>query len=179
METAVKRKLYEGMFLVDSAQAADWDAMKAVLEGVLKRADAEIVEMKKWDDRRLAYEVNKKNRGTYILCYFNADCDKIQDVEKGVQLSEEIMRVLILSTEQMSDEDMKRDTPVVKAEKETAAAEEARVARVAEAVEGGVESAEQEGSEPAADESAPVEVAKVAPAVEAAEDSGEASAEPE
>jgi ribosomal protein S6 len=148
METVVKRKLYEGMFLVDSAQAADWDATKAVLEGVLKRANAEILEMKKWDDRRLAYEINKKARGAYILCYFNADCDKIHDVEKAVQLSEQIMRVLILNTEQMSEDDMKRDTPAMKAEKEVAAAEEARAARTAKAAEG-AESAEQEGSEAA------------------------------
>ena len=163
METVVNRKLYEGMFLVDSAQAADWDATKAVLEGVLKRANAEILEMKKWDDRRLAYEINKKARGTYILCYFNADCDKIQDMEKGAQLSDQIMRVLILNTEQMSEDDMKKDTPLVKAEKEVAAAEEARAARVAEA-EKNVESAEQEGSEAPADESAAVQGAEAAPA---------------
>jgi len=150
METVVKRKLYEGMFLVDSAQAADWDATKAVLEGVLKRANAEILEMKKWDDRRLAYEINKKARGAYILCYFNADCDKIHDVEKAVQLSEQIMRVLILNTEQMSEDDMKRDTPAMKAEKEVAAAEEARAARTAEAAEGAEAAPAVEGDEAAA-----------------------------
>lgn len=150
METVVKRKLYEGMFLVDSAQAADWDATKAVLEGVLKRANAEILEMKKWDDRRLAYEINKKARGAYILCYFNADCDKIHDVEKAVQLSEQIMRVLILNTEQMSEDDMKRDTPAMKAEKEVAAAEEARAARTAEAAEGAEAAPAVESDEAAA-----------------------------
>ncbi len=85
METAVNRRLYEGMFLVDSAKAADWDATKATLEDVLKRADAEIVEMKKWDDRRLAYEIDGKVKAAYILCYFKADCEKIQDIEKAVQ----------------------------------------------------------------------------------------------
>jgi small subunit ribosomal protein S6 len=150
METVVKRKLYEGMFLVDSAQAADWDATKAVLEGVLKRANADILEMKKWDDRRLAYEINKKARGAYILCYFNADCDKIHDVEKAVQLSEQIMRVLILNTEQMSEDDMKRDTPAMKAEKEVAAAEEARAARTAKAAEGAESAPAVEGDEAAA-----------------------------
>ncbi len=133
METAVNRKLYEGMFLVDSAKAANWDATKAALENALKRADAEIVDMKKWDDRRLAYEIQGKARGTYILCYFKADGEKIQDIEKAVQLSEQIMRVLILSTEQMTAEDMGKDTPAARAENEAAAAEEARAARVAEA----------------------------------------------
>jgi len=160
---AVNRKLYEGMFLVDSAKAADWDATKATLENVLKRADAEIVDMKKWDDRRLAYEISGKVRGTYILCYFKADCEKIQAIEKSVQLSEQIMRVLILSTEQMTAEDMQKDTPAARTENEAAAAEEARTARVAEAAAKAAESAEQaeseqKGSEVKAGEAVPMDI---------------------
>jgi len=133
MAITVNRRLYEGMFLVDSTQAADWDATTAVIDGILKKANAEIVSMRKWDDRRLAYEVDGKSRGTYILCYFRADGEKIQDIEKSVQLSEQIMRVLILSAEQMTAEDMEKDTPAARARKEAAAAEEARAARVAAA----------------------------------------------
>jgi len=123
METVVSKKLYEAMFLVDSAQATDWDATIATLKDVLKRADAEIVSIRKWDDRRLAYEIEGKNRGMYILCYFRADGEKVQEIERAVQLSERIMRVLILSTEQMTAEDIEKDTPASRAEKEAAAGE--------------------------------------------------------
>ncbi|MHC4741866.1 MAG: 30S ribosomal protein S6 [Planctomycetota bacterium] len=167
METVVNRKLYEGMFLVDSAQAADWDATRAVIEAVLKRAEAEIVEMKKWDDRRLAYEVDGKARGTYILSYFNADCDKIQEVEKAVQLSEQIMRVLILNAEQMTEEDIKKDTPIVKAEKE-AAAEEAKAVRPVETAEE-AESVEVEASDLSDEKPEAGEGGEVVPGVEALE----------
>ena len=64
------RKLYEGMFLVDSAQAQNWDAIITTIKTILERAEAEIVSMKKWDERKLAYEIGGKTRGTYILCYF-------------------------------------------------------------------------------------------------------------
>ena len=123
METVVSKKLYEAMFLVDSAQAADWDATITTLKDVLKRADAEIVSIRKWDDRRLAYEIGRKNRGMYILCYFRADGEKIQEIERAVQLSERIMRVLILSAEQMTAEDIEKDTPASRAEKEAVAGE--------------------------------------------------------
>ena len=129
METVATRKLYEGMFLVDSAEAANWDTTIAALENVLRRVDAEIVSMRKWDERRLAYEINGKPRGTYILCYFRADGEKVRHIEKAVQLSENIMRVLILSAEQMTAEDVEKDTPAMKAEKETAAREAAQVAK--------------------------------------------------
>jgi len=105
---AVIKKLYEGMFLVDSAQAQNWDAIITTIKTVLERAGAEIVSIKKWDERRLAYEINGKSRGTYILCYFRADGERIRDIERDVHLSERVMRVLILSAEARKKQDIKK-----------------------------------------------------------------------
>ena len=111
------KKLYEAMFLVDSIQAAsDWDGIMEAIETILKRAQAEIVSMKKWDERRLAYEIKKKSRGTYIHCYFKADGQKISAIERDVKLTERIMRVLILNSEAMSQEDVDKATPAEQVE---------------------------------------------------------------
>ncbi len=119
MKTTAEKKLYEGMFLVDSAKAAsDWDGVNAAIKRILNRAKAEIVSIRKWDDRRLAYDIKGTSRGTYLLCYFRADGRQIQSIEKAVQLSEKIIRVLILNTDQMTKEDIEKDTPATKAEKE-------------------------------------------------------------
>jgi len=99
LETVAKR-LYEGMFLLDSAQAAaDWEETLSVIKTILQRADAEVVAMRKWQERKLAYEIDHKTRGTYILCFFKANSQRIAGIEKDVLLSEKVMRVLILSTE--------------------------------------------------------------------------------
>jgi len=106
----VANKLYEAMFLVDSSLAAqDWDGILGTIEGILKRAEAEIVSLKKWGDKRLAYEIDHKARGTYILCYFRAEGGRIGDIERDVRLSERIMRVLILSTEGRALQDIEKD----------------------------------------------------------------------
>lgn len=111
METAVKR-LYEGLFLVDSAQAAaQWDATMGAIQKVLDRAEADVVSLRKWDERRLAYEIQGCSRGTYILAYFRCDPSRIGGIERDVQLSEQILRVLILRTDRMSQEDMDKPTP--------------------------------------------------------------------
>lgn len=127
MKTAVKR-LYEGMFLVDSALAAqDYQKILDEIQRVLDRAGAEVVSQKKWDDRRLCYEVDKKMRGTYILIYFNCETSKIGGIERDVQLSELLTRVLILRTDGMTSEDIERATPLELAatqEKASAAPEE-------------------------------------------------------
>ena len=121
LETVTTKKMYEGMFLIDSARAAaDWDGINAAIRKILERAEAEIVSIRKWDDRRLAYEIKHVGRGTYILTYFRADGQHIRDIEKAVQLSEKILRVLILSAEHMTDEDIEKDTPAIKSEKEQA-----------------------------------------------------------
>jgi small subunit ribosomal protein S6 len=94
------KRLYEGMFLVDSALAtADWEGTLAFVENILKRADAEVVAIRKWGERKLAYDIEHKSRGTYILAYFKAEGPRISGIEKDVLLSEKIMRVLILTTE--------------------------------------------------------------------------------
>ena len=187
METIVK-KLYEAMFLVDSADAAsDWDGVNAAIKKVLERADAENVMMRKWDDRKLEYEIKKKSRGTYILCYFNCEGDKVGGIERDVQLSEKIMRVLILSAEKIPAEYMEKDTPLEQAEKAAtesaeraaAAAEKAAAKEAAVEETPAVEEAVKEESpiEEAAVDEAPVE--KDTPAKEAAETPVEESPEEE
>ncbi len=119
METVTKNKLYEGMFLVDSSKAgADWDGIIAAIRTILEKAGAEIDSIRKWDDRRLAYEIKGKSRGTYILSYFSVDGERIRDIEKSVRLSEKIMRVLILSAERQRPEDIEKETPATKVEME-------------------------------------------------------------
>jgi len=147
------RKLYEAMFLVDSAEASsDWDGVNAVIKSVLERADTDVISIKKWDERKLAYEINGKTRGTYILCYFRADGGRIRDIERDVQLSERIMRVLILSVESRpsegrGEEDIEKDIPAMRGGKEKQGASRAS-AKKAKAKEAAV-TEEAEGPEQA------------------------------
>ncbi len=137
------KRTYEGLFLVDSAEAAaDWNKVTGAIEKILSRSEAEVVSLRKWDDRRLAYDINKKSRGTYILAYFNCDPDRIGSMERDVQLSEKVIRVLILRTDRMTAEMMDKLTPAMvesaAAEAraaEAAAAAEAKAAEVAAAAE--------------------------------------------
>jgi len=118
----VVNKLYEAMFLIDSARAAsDWEGVNRNIRNILERAGAEIVSIRKWDERRLAYDIKGHSRGTYILCYFRADGRRIREIERDVQLSEQTMRVLILCGEGREEADIERDTPAVLAEKNVAA----------------------------------------------------------
>ncbi len=149
METAVKR-LYEGLFLVDSALAASqWDALMGAIRKILDRADADVVSLKKWDDRKLAYEIRGISRGTYILVYFHCDPLRIGAIERDVTLSEQILRVLILRTDRMSQDDIDRPTPAEVHPESAAVSDEHEHAPVEE--EPAAEEAEEPSDEPSDD----------------------------
>jgi small subunit ribosomal protein S6 len=118
LETAVK-KLYEGMFLIDSAEAAkDWDGVIETITKMLTKIDAEIISLRKWDERPLAYKIRKCERGTYLLSYFRAEGPRIHDLERDVELSERIVRAMILNAEHLTDADLAKDTPSQRTEKQ-------------------------------------------------------------
>ena len=119
MKTVTKSKLYEAMFLIDSALAAsDWDGINAVIKKILKKAKVKILYMEKWDERKLAYDIRRVSRGTYILCYFKAPGTVIHQIERDVQLSEKIMRALILRADQISEKDIEQKIPAVPPEQQ-------------------------------------------------------------
>lgn len=120
----ITKKLYEAMFLVDSAKAAaDWEGVQRNIRNILERGEAEIVSIRKWDERKLAYDIGRHSRGTYVLCYFNGNGRKNADIERSAQLSDQIIRVLILSAEHLKQEDIAKDTPATAAERSQMAVE--------------------------------------------------------
>jgi small subunit ribosomal protein S6 len=110
----VAKKLYEGLFLIDAAEAAsDWDGVKEMIRRILEKGGAEIVSLRKWDERRLAYNITGKDKGTYILVYFNAPTASISNIERDIRLSERIMRAMIIRGDQITQADMDKDTPAM------------------------------------------------------------------
>jgi small subunit ribosomal protein S6 len=113
------KKLYEGMFLIDTAlAAADWDGVMSMISKLLEKNEAEVVSMKKWDERRLAYDIQGKSRGTYILSYFRCEGGKLVGIERDAQLSERIMRLLVLKADELTADEMNKETPAMAMERQ-------------------------------------------------------------
>jgi len=106
------KRMYEGMFLVDSALAtSNWEEVEAALQRVFERAEAEVLKLEKWDDRRLCYDIGGHKRGTYILTYFNTDPDHISGIERDVKLHEKLLRVMILRADRIPESIREAPTP--------------------------------------------------------------------
>jgi ribosomal protein S6 len=97
---------YEAMFLLSPAVAADLGGALAHINEILQRGHAEVLAMKKWFEGRLAYEVKGQKRGVYILAYFKAPAGDIAHIERDCNLSEKVMRALILRCDHLSEEEI-------------------------------------------------------------------------
>jgi small subunit ribosomal protein S6 len=95
------------MFLMDGGHAAaHWDERIGEIKGIMERHGCNIIRLVKWDDRRLAYSVQHSKRGAYVLCFYEAPSESNRRVERDVQLSDTLLRVLIIRREKMTTEEM-------------------------------------------------------------------------
>lgn len=97
---------YEGMFLFDPTFGSSFENCETEIRRLLDRASGEILFCRKWDERRLAYKINGRKRGVYALTYFKAPADRIAPLERDAQLSEHILRLLVLRADGLTQDDM-------------------------------------------------------------------------
>jgi small subunit ribosomal protein S6 len=102
---------YEAMFLFGPAAATDLDGALATARQMIERHGGEILVLKKWDERKLAYEISGQKRGTYVIAYFNGPGGAVGAIERDVRLSEEVLRVLVLRVDHLSRQEMEAVEP--------------------------------------------------------------------
>ena len=102
---------YEAMFLLPASAAAETDASIKLVTGIIERHNGKILVIKKWDERKLTYEIKKQKRGLYVIAYFTAKGDAIAGIERDVNLSEEVVRVLVTDAEHLNQDEMNAVEP--------------------------------------------------------------------
>ncbi|MBG85200.1 MAG: 30S ribosomal protein S6 [Phycisphaerae bacterium] len=100
------KRMYEGMFLFPQNTISDLQSATDHVMALLKRADAEVVSFKKWDDRRLAYEIKGNKRGVYFLTFFRCEPSRVADLERSCNLSEQLLRSLVIRADHLNTEDI-------------------------------------------------------------------------
>ncbi len=106
MSDTQRTQEYEVMFLISQAEANDFGGVIDHINNLFQRSSAEVIAMQKWDERRLAYEIDKQKRGVYILAYVKAPTENMQSFERDCNISERILRTLVTKAEHLTLEEM-------------------------------------------------------------------------
>ena len=87
---------YETIFIIDAG--LDEEATKAVVEKFtgLIAANGTVGTVDEWGKRRLAYEINDKTEGYYVLVEFTADPDFPKELDRQFRINDNILRTIII-----------------------------------------------------------------------------------
>ena len=105
--TETRTGKYEAMFLFPQAASADMNGAMDHIKEVLSKGEATLHSLVKWDERRLAYDIDGNKRGVYFLSRFTADTRKVKEIERDCRLSEKMLRALVIRNDELTDEEMK------------------------------------------------------------------------
>jgi small subunit ribosomal protein S6 len=103
---------YEAMFLLPPGAAMDQDGTGLRLcRSIIERHGGQVILIKKWDERKLSYEVNGQKRGTYVIAYFRGPGAIVASIERDVKLNDEILRVMVTQADHLNESEMNAVEP--------------------------------------------------------------------
>ncbi len=91
---------YEVMFIIDPA--LEDDAKDTVIETVkgIIAADGEVGNVDVWGMRKLAYPIQKKSEGYYVVIEFQGNPSLPKELDRRLRISDNVMRHLIDNRDQ-------------------------------------------------------------------------------
>ncbi|MBP6063221.1 MAG: 30S ribosomal protein S6 [Fusobacteriaceae bacterium] len=90
-------KKYEIMYIINPTILEE--GRETVIEKVatiLTKAGSNVLKSEKWGERKLAYPIDKKKTGFYVLTTFEIDGTKLAEVETKLNITEEVIRYIIV-----------------------------------------------------------------------------------
>lgn len=108
---ASKANKYEGMFLMGQGHTADVENSIKLVRATIEKHGGKVLVAKKWDERKLVYEIGKIKRGLYIIAYFEAPGSSISPLERDVRLSDDYTRLLVTTADHLELSEMEAVEP--------------------------------------------------------------------
>ena len=99
------------LMLVLRPDTAD-DRVQQILDRTTRgiaASDGQIVKVSPWGRRRLAYPISGYREGSYFIVVFDAPSEAIDELERGLNITEEVMRHLVTRIERPARRPEKKD----------------------------------------------------------------------
>lgn len=91
---------YETIFIVKPS-LNDEEVSKTIekIKGIIQRGGGEVVVAENWGKKKLAYEVRKEKKGTYIIVHFKGTGATVSELERNYRLDESIIKFISIKIE--------------------------------------------------------------------------------
>jgi small subunit ribosomal protein S6 len=93
-------RIYEIMYLLDNnAVRAGWKEAKTAATALIEKHGGKVLTARRWDERKLAYPIKQRRRGTYLLAHAELEAEGVATLRRELDLTENVLRYLILLVE--------------------------------------------------------------------------------
>ncbi|UMZ75168.1 30S ribosomal protein S6 [Natranaerofaba carboxydovora] len=69
-------------------------------KSIIESNNGKVEELKKWDRRRLAYEIDDYQEGQYMLGYFYGEIQTTSELERSFKLKDQVLRYMIIRVDE-------------------------------------------------------------------------------
>ncbi|HJU04702.1 MAG TPA: 30S ribosomal protein S6 [Nitrospiraceae bacterium] len=92
---------YESIFIVRPS-LSDEDTSKIIekMKGVVEKSGATLLKSENWGKKKLAYEVKRERKGTFVYLHFNAEGGVVGELERSYRLEDSVIKFLTVRLEQ-------------------------------------------------------------------------------
>ena len=98
-------RLYESVFIArQDISTGQVDALCEEFEGIITEGGGKILKKEYWGLKSLAYRIKKNRKGHYVMFNIEADAATMDEYDRKLGLNEDVIRVLTIKTEEVSDE---------------------------------------------------------------------------
>ncbi len=89
---------YEGIFIITPELTSEASkSVVAQIQEMVSKNGGRVEGLQEWGKRRLAYKINKKQEGNYIILNFQLDSTQTKKLEQSLRLNDQIMRYLLVN----------------------------------------------------------------------------------
>ena len=88
---------YEVVYIIDPAM--EEEARKEVIakyNALIADNGGKVEKVEEWGKRRLAYAINYKTEGYYVLVNFESEAELPKELERNLQISEDVIRYQVI-----------------------------------------------------------------------------------
>ena len=88
---------YEVLYILDTkVDGAQKDALIEKYSNLVKENGGEVEGIDKWGDKKLAYPIDYKSEGYYVLMNFVSNPEFPQELERQMRIADEVLRYMVI-----------------------------------------------------------------------------------
>ena len=92
---------YEGVFIIKADLSNESSkGVVAGLQELVTKNGGRVDGLQEWGKKRLAYKINKKHEGSYVILNFQLDSKHTKKLEQSLRLNDHLLRYLLINKDE-------------------------------------------------------------------------------